>query len=803
MEYIGGQYLPKIDEDKCTNCKKCVKLCPGINIETFDERDFEKRFTGKHLESYSAYSKDKEILKNSTSGGTITQLILALNENDEYDGCFVLDFDTFKNEPARISLKKNKDKIKSSSKSKYVPASIYNIIDALNKEPNPNYIIVGTSCQIYGIKNYIKKMKINDENLLFFGLFCDKTLNYNIIDYFQEKYSKDNEKIVKFHYRDKEKNGWPGDVKLQFDSNREMILDKNSRIELKEYFQLERCLYCLDKLNRYADISFGDCYIAGKDQPGRSSIIIRTEKGKKVWEKYKDLFNWEKSSIESIKNSQAIYRKKKNIQHIRILGEKTEFAKMKPAKKIEKKIKNDFLKEKEYIKWGREKEFKKIKKSLHPTGFSLTFDNIRSAAAVGKIIFKNFLKDSSFKEKESKNAKNVVIVGGELFNKGAQAMTFTLVNHIKNRYPEKKIYLFSPKDYLRDEYEKEIYNFEMKPWNIGTKINLLSNSKSPISLKNEVKLEEITDIKDIIENTDFMIDISGYALSSQLKKHNQILSYGQYSYILNIMIAKKFKIPIYIFPQSIGPFNYPFFEKIILYPLLKKYLRYPVEVFPREKTGEEYLKRFKVNNVKRMKDIVLLNEKYDLDKIYRKKCKIKKISIDKESVGIIPNSRVLERVGEKKFYSIYEAIIKELLYSKKKVYILRHSHEDMSVCKHIKSLFESKQVELIFEDFNAIELESNIKQFDFIVASRYHSIVHSYKNGVPVIAIGWADKYYELLNDFNQLCYYFDCRNKLVMDDIIKSLKKIIKQNEKEKEVIKSTLKRIKKGENAFLFLPD
>ena len=59
----------------------------------------------------------------------------------------------------------------------------------------------------------------------------------------------------------------------------------------------------------------------------------------------------------------------------------------------------------------------------------------------------------------------------------------------------------------------------------------------------------------------------------------------------------------------------------------------------------------------------------------------------------------------------------------------------------------------------------------------------------------------ELSNDFNQLCYYFDCRNELVIDDIVKSLKEMIKQNEEEKKVIKSTLCGIKQGENAFLFL--
>jgi coenzyme F420-reducing hydrogenase beta subunit len=59
----------------------------------------------------------------------------------------------------------------------------------------------------------------------------------------------------------------------------------------KRYFGLNRCLYCYDKLNNLADISFGDCYIKGKtDKEGKSNIIIRTGKGEQIFNRCSQLF---------------------------------------------------------------------------------------------------------------------------------------------------------------------------------------------------------------------------------------------------------------------------------------------------------------------------------------------------------------------------------------------------------------------------------------------------------------------------------------------------------------------------------
>jgi len=804
MEYKYGQFLPKVNDEKCTKCGLCLKLCPGIDIDPLklrQEKISNHIIDGHCLESYTAYSNDSEIRRNSTSGGLITTLIIELIKNKEFDAVFVLDFNKFDGKPARLKATNNINEIINAAKSKYIPASVYNVINILKKKDNRKYIIVATPCQIYGIKKFIKKFEISEGNLVFLGLFCDKTLNFNIIQYFKDIYGKLNEQLIKFEFRTKEEYGWPGNSKIYFSSSRDIIVDRKVRVQLKKFFQLNRCLFCYDKLNRLADISFGDCYIEGEsDFNGKSSVIIRTKKGKEIFDKYLYLFTLEKVNIEEIRKSQHIIDKNKNIEFNKIFTKKYNLY---PDTFSDYVINNQdvkkLLKLQRNIKWGKNYNIKRIKLSLFLTKVVKKVKRIGKFAIYGIMLALIIIKDlfiypltKKRSNKKKQNFNNVSIVGGQLFNKGAQAMTFTVVDQIKKRFQDKDVYLFSTQDFNRDEKEKNIYDFNILPWDLKSKLWLLY-SGNKLFKEDTHKYDHIKDnIKEIINSTNFFIDVSGYALSSQWGWLTSV------NYLLDIMIAKKYSIPYYIFPQSIGPFDYPLKYKIFLYPLLRLYLKYPEKIFPREKEGLECIYKFRRKNVEKKYDIVLQNQGFNLTNIFKKKVNLKNIKIEDNSIGIIPNSRVVERVNSEEIYSIYELIIKKLINAKKMVYILRHSHEDLIICEKIKEFFsDNKNVILISDDLNAIELENIIKQFDFIIASRYHSIVHSYKNGVPALVIGWATKYFELLRDFDQLDYFFDCRNNISIGEIDNKLDNMIKNYSNEKNKILYKINSMQK-ENIF-----
>ena len=767
MEFKKGQYLPIIDDEKCTDCGLCHRVCPGIDF-TDTARDFSvNEIAGNCIISYISSYKNSEIRKNGASGGVITGLLLEMIESKEIDGAFVLNADGVDSKIVRITFCKTKEEIINSASSKYIPVSVYEILRKIKKEPQNKYAIVGTPCQFSAIKKYLKLNQIDEQKIVFLGLFCDRTLNNNIIKYLKN-FSKIKSKLLKINFRSKKKFGWPGNVELQFGDESSEIISRSKRMEVKDYFQLNRCLFCLDKLNNQADISFGDCYIQGREtKKGDSNIIIRTQKGFNIFNKYKEKFVYEEIKIEDIVSSQKLREKELNKKFYNYIFKN---------KKINKEDLKKLKERQNKIKIGRNINFFILKKVLFLNKIIRKIKIIKKAFIISGIliftIIKDFFVNKILKKSDILKAKDIIVFGGGTKNKGAQALILTLMDKIRLKNKKCVIHFFSTSDF-NNQYEIERkYKLQIHRWEIMDKIKLLDMKE-----------------RSVFNRADLIIDISGFALASNWGVLSSL------SYILNVIIAKKYSIPMLIYPQSFGPFNYKFWQKMFLFPLFRLYLKYPEKIYSRENSGFLILKKFTKNNIAKSPDLVLTHGKYDMENIYKKKPSFIQYKIDNNSVGIIPNQKVLENMknSREKLFKFYDNLINEIIHNNKKVYIMRHSQEDLSFCKEIKQLFENnKKVVLIQKDLDAIELENIIKQFDFIVASRYHSIIHAYKNGIPAFVIGWAVKYKELLANFNQLDYFLDCR--LFINENEKGISLILKKWKNEKEVIKTILDKIIKS---------
>ena len=194
-------------------------------------------------------------------------------------------------------------------------------------------------------------------------------------------YGKTGERLVKFKFRTKEQHGWPGHTKLYFNSGRELIVDRKIRMQLKKYFQLHRCLYCCDKLNSAADISFGDCYVEGKSTiGGTSSVIVRTAKGKEIFDRYSHLFVVERETIQNVRHAQKVEQKKDNLAFARLLveGELNHSAtglKRDAHAALHQKIR----KLQTYIDWGMKYRLRRIRMHLLMTKL---FEKWKRAVAV-------------------------------------------------------------------------------------------------------------------------------------------------------------------------------------------------------------------------------------------------------------------------------------------------------------------------------------------------------------------------------------------------------------------------------------
>ncbi len=373
------------------------------------------------------------------------------------------------------------------------------------------------------------------------------------------------------------------------------------------------------------------------------------------------------------------------------------------------------------------------------------------------------------KNRDTVDSSFILISGGGLDNKGAQAMLFILVSELKRRFPKKKIIVLSRQDSLKLNEEKDIYDFKIVSDSTYAILDNLGGINRFIAKIKGVNSEESKNLDYYFSHSDMLCDISGFALSS---KRPLIRNY---KYLATIKYAKKYKVPVYIFPQSFGPFEYTGIKKFIIDFLIRETLKYPKVIYVREKEGFCILKnRYHLKNIIKSFDMVLMNKTYDIKNIYKKVPDLCLNCFDNhgKNVAIVPNVRLLDTQDFVKIKNLYKSIIQELLKKGRKVYIIRHSTEDLEMCRNIKEGF-NENVFLIENDFNCIEYDKIVSSFNYIIGSRYHAIVHALKNGVPCIALGWAEKYVELLSIFGQEEFVFDISADIDEKRILNAIEKI------------------------------
>ena len=279
----GGSMVPVIDESACVHCGRCLAICPGANLASPPEAEpSPEELVGNVLESYSGWSTDEATLARAVSGGVVTQLVAELLANGRYDSAFLVTnategMDGTQPTTQRVSPE---DDLTRTQKSRYLQVSHEPTLRYLLSNPKEHVIIVGVPCALSGIVSAIDAFRLSRDNYLLIGLFCDRTMTSNVLRYF-ERFAPGG-RLSGVDFRTKEVSGWPGDLRIYGNAGAFTDLPARKRMEVKEYFQPECCLYCLDKLNRCADITVGDDYVHGtqiNDGKGACSILVRTEAG--------------------------------------------------------------------------------------------------------------------------------------------------------------------------------------------------------------------------------------------------------------------------------------------------------------------------------------------------------------------------------------------------------------------------------------------------------------------------------------------------------------------------------------------
>lgn len=405
--------------------------------------------------------------------------------------------------------------------------------------------------------------------------------------------------------------------------------------------------------------------------------------------------------------------------------------------------------------------------------------------------------------------QNVLVIGSNFNNKGAQAMLFVVTDELKKRFPKCNIFFGE-----NEPYEQELFVFQPVQYcPAAAKFALGGYCGYYYALRQIVKdiikiilgrqdnLFCFTKLKKLMPRIDLIINISGFGLSDKWPvKRNQFFLDG-------IRLAQKYEIPIYFMPQSFGPFQY---HKAGILEDIAQLLPHAEKIFARERKGYDLLVNdFHLTNVEYSPDLVLQNKEINIKRIYKKNydMKVPKLASG-NNVGIIPNRRCFDKRTDDRNNSIqllnlYEHIVKNLLDQQYQVFLFHHAGEDLEICHWIKQRFKNEnRVQVIGQEFSCLEYSSFVQQFNFIVCSRFHGIVHAYKNGIPCVVLGWAVKYKELTELVKQSDYYFDIAGQIDSEGILRALNQIIEHWEEERKVIQQAVAEIQE-KNCFHVLDE
>ena len=287
VEDAEGFKYPQIDEDACVSCGLCLKTCPiAVRPEEY-ESNVKKAYALKH--------KDKEVLKNSTSGGAFT----AISD-------FVLDlggvvygaaFD--ENMVVRHIRAESVDERNAMRGSKYVQSDLKNTFSLVKKDlkEGKRVLFSGTPCQVDGLKHYLGSYH---HNLTCVDLICHGTPSPKLLKaHFELLERKYHSKVSGYSFRPKR---WTWHV------HRETVTFKNGKKRHSTpYTDLWRTIYysrlanrpschsCrYSNLSRPGDLTIADCRGIDKIYPdfgsneGVSLVFVNTDVGEKVFGEISD-----------------------------------------------------------------------------------------------------------------------------------------------------------------------------------------------------------------------------------------------------------------------------------------------------------------------------------------------------------------------------------------------------------------------------------------------------------------------------------------------------------------------------------
>lgn len=299
-----GFRFPAIDETKCVRCGKCKTVCAYQNPITGN----------KTIETYACATKNRKLLFSAASGGAFAQIATCyLEDGGVVYGAALTDIGGLQTKHIRVS---SVEDLFCLLGSKYVQSDMDNVYQAVKQDliDGKHVLFSGTPCQVASVKKYLGK---DYDNLILLDIICHGVPSQKFFsDFLQQLGKKQHGTISEFSFRNKSKGqGMTSAYKVKGkNGEREHICNGKVMsyfsLFLKSYTYRENCYSCpYAKSERMGDLTLGDFWGFHQEHPGVtildnekgiSCVLVNTEKGKNLFEKYSLQFERIPSSFEKI-----------------------------------------------------------------------------------------------------------------------------------------------------------------------------------------------------------------------------------------------------------------------------------------------------------------------------------------------------------------------------------------------------------------------------------------------------------------------------------------------------------------------
>jgi coenzyme F420 hydrogenase subunit beta len=284
---IGSDDLPELVK-MCTGCSLCWDFCPrgGLQYEaTWKISGNGNGHRGNGLghveESFTA--KVDPGIDGVQDGGFVSALLISLLENDEIDGALLARESATERWKGEAFLATTPDEVRECAGSFYNQTLALGHVDfkGYDLPPNPRIAVVGTPCEIEGIKAMQARpwtwgTSRVESITLTIALLCTKSFNY--------------EKLMLEEIRDKRGVDLDNVGRVDIIRGKLIVQDLEGATIFEEPIRdfhnaaLKGCDECADFMGHAADISVGS--VGSAD--GYSSVLIRSDEGMAAFDHVRD-----------------------------------------------------------------------------------------------------------------------------------------------------------------------------------------------------------------------------------------------------------------------------------------------------------------------------------------------------------------------------------------------------------------------------------------------------------------------------------------------------------------------------------